>query len=154
MSGSSKRFRIFIPPGSAGFSLTIFCPRDTKMTATARFGKPPGTLKYSNYNALPFGEMGFGGTWEDFTSSDVIEYNLGGHITIGGANFYDPLEKCEAGWLYVKLDTYIGSLSRYSVEFTMDVYLPEFMQWFNCMSEDDWRNFQNPETFFIALRTF
>lgn len=138
--GSSKCLRFFIPPGTYYYTMKFFFPRDTLLHLYMRFGQPPD-VQYSGYNDLVQFDipiLGYG--LNDLANGDRASCNMGGHANLVNVRLQDPIREDQAGWLYVKIKVFHGSLNSYRVNFINNVKLDPYLAWYNSMTDYHWDN--------------
>ncbi len=113
-------FRVFVPPGTTHFNLTLYLQRDDEIGMVARFKEVPecefcdcgGVDEYENlptaneWSIVLDEETASKSTQEKavLATQDVYQTNMGGHISISfGFSEAEALTEERAGWLFVRM---------------------------------------------------
>ena len=136
---SFDRFRIYIPPGTYSLESLFYFMASDEVGLAVRYGSPPE----GDYSNLRYSEVDW--DWEseinsldDYTGSDVLLQNSGGHITILNSSLNVVTE---GGWLYFKLLKFKGNERIYGIKHLNSVYTSDYNQWYNAT---EWINGDPP----------
>jgi len=139
--GVPQYFRMYIPPGTVSFGVTMFVSSRDAIAAFAHIGSVPVGLAGS-YPEV-YGRIPISSTYppKDCWDYEIGTRNEGGHLTLsfyGDTDFIsgtDPtfMNNYEKRWLYVKIINYTGGILE-SYQFRLNIKFSALETWYKTMN--------------------
>jgi len=135
-----RNFRIYVPIGTIGMSVTFYVPNQLNIAAAAQFGQPPLTGLSSDYYSIG----GKAPSLKDFSTSAHMVRNWDGLIYlledsgISSDNSFLSNLSDKDRFLYVKVVDFSGGYVQ-AIKYITTVDYKQYLAWYKTMQPQDWK---------------